>query len=241
MSDNHAYIPGWFGKIPALGDFASRRLPQNFISLWDSWLQHSIATSQTQLGDKWLDIYLNSPIWRFILMPGLCGPKAWTGIIMPSVDKVGRYFPITIALSVEAHSDFLVTIFKANHWFDSIEQIALASLDVEFSMENLEQGLALHIFPAHYSDHEKNPAAKQLAELWQTAAQENSLQLPALEGMSKLIHTASLDLFSLMGAGKTIWWRNLSSYGSLTNGPVKWRNFMGLPAPNHFIEMLAGN
>lgn len=240
MTENTAQIPGWFGKIPALGDFASRRLPQTFINLWDQWLQESIAASRQQLGEKWLDTYLNSPIWRFVVMPGLCGPKAWTGIIMPSVDKVGRYFPFTIAHSVEAHSDFLTAIFKAQHWFDAIEQIALSALDIEFSLDNLEQGLAAHAFPAHYSEHEKNPAAKQLAERWLSPQAQNDLQLPNLEGMSKLIHCASLDLFAMSGAGRSIWWRNQSNYGALASGPVKWRDVAGLPQAPQYSLMLQG-
>ncbi|HET8707468.1 MAG TPA: type VI secretion system-associated protein TagF, partial [Pseudomonadales bacterium] len=216
------------------------RLPQNFLQLWDHWLQDSVAASRAQLGDKWLDIYLNSPIWRFVLMPGVCGPKAWTGVIMPSVDKVGRYFPFTIAHSVEAHSDFLVAIFRAQHWFDEIEQIALSALDVEFSLDNLEQALAAHTFPAHYSEHEKNPAAKQLAERWLLSQSQTDLQLPSLDGMAKLIQHASLDLFAMRGAGRSIWWRNQSNYGAVANGPVKWRDVEGLPSCSLYGAMLQG-
>ena len=31
-------VPGWFGKLPGLGDFASRRLPDTFVAAWDRWL-----------------------------------------------------------------------------------------------------------------------------------------------------------------------------------------------------------
>ena len=31
--------PGWFGKLPGMGDFAHRRLPEPFRSAWDRWLQ----------------------------------------------------------------------------------------------------------------------------------------------------------------------------------------------------------
>ena len=30
------------------------------------------------------------PIWRFVLLPGLIGSNGWAGVLMPSVDRVGR-------------------------------------------------------------------------------------------------------------------------------------------------------
>src|SRR5262249_35940975 len=40
-----AAIPGWYGKLPSLGDFASRRLPVEFVKAWDSCLQEVIPAS----------------------------------------------------------------------------------------------------------------------------------------------------------------------------------------------------
>jgi len=92
--------PGFYGKVPGLGDFVSRRLPQAFIDPWDVWLQAAIASSRQQLGEQWLDIYLTSPLWRYALSPGSCGARGWAGVLMPSVDRVGRYFPLTIAVAL---------------------------------------------------------------------------------------------------------------------------------------------
>ncbi len=87
-------IVGFYGKLPVVGDFVSRRLPNEFIKPWDGWLQSAIAASREELGDEWLNSYLTSPIWRFLLSPGVCGNKAVAGIMMPSVDRVGRYYPL---------------------------------------------------------------------------------------------------------------------------------------------------
>ena len=92
---------GFYGKIPSLGDFVSRRLPRRFITPWETWLQEAMANSRQQLGDSWLDNYLTSPMWRFALTPGICGESGWAGIIMPSVDRVGRYYPFTLATRLE--------------------------------------------------------------------------------------------------------------------------------------------
>src|ERR1043165_7880768 len=60
QTDAPSNIAGWYGKMPCLGDFASRRLTPDFITPWDAWLQRSIATSRQQLGEQWLEIYLTS-------------------------------------------------------------------------------------------------------------------------------------------------------------------------------------
>jgi type VI secretion system protein ImpM len=62
---------GLFGKLPAHGDFIYRNLPSNFINAWDAWLQGFVGSSQEQIGESWLDVYLTSPIWRFVLSDGV--------------------------------------------------------------------------------------------------------------------------------------------------------------------------
>jgi type VI secretion system protein ImpM len=88
---------GFYGKLPARGDFVRAGLPREFTDLWDDWLQSVIAGSQSTMGDSWLSAYLEAPIWRFTLPPGMCGSLAALGLLMPSVDKAGRYFPLTFA------------------------------------------------------------------------------------------------------------------------------------------------
>src|SRR5437867_1937956 len=143
-------VAGWYGKIPSLGDFASRRLPTNFISTWDAWLQDSITASRRLLADRWLDVYLRAPMWRFALMPGVCGERAWAGVLMPSVDKVGRHFPLTLALPLEAesHGELMVTVsMEAQAWYGELEKLAPSALGIDFSADDLERGLAEIPFP----------------------------------------------------------------------------------------------
>ena len=137
-----APIPGWYGKLPCLGDFASRRLPREFIENWDAWLQRSIAASRRELGERWLDLFLTSPMWRFALAPGACGRDAWAGLLVPSVDKVGRYFPLTIAVPLERCDADLTEVFAAHSWYAEIEKVALAALNVDYAPSELEAALA---------------------------------------------------------------------------------------------------
>jgi len=120
---------GFHGKLPVRGDFLTANLPRSFVDPWDAWLQAGIAASQAQLGERWLSIYLESPIWRFVLSPGACGPQAWAGVLMPSVDKVGRYFPLTIATELPDGPSVLETVTTATTWFERAEAIAMQALD----------------------------------------------------------------------------------------------------------------
>ncbi|WP_428353117.1 type VI secretion system-associated protein TagF [Methyloprofundus sp.] len=50
---------GYYGKVSTHGDFVSKGLPASFIDPWDAWLQETVVSSQQQLGDDWLNCYLN--------------------------------------------------------------------------------------------------------------------------------------------------------------------------------------
>jgi type VI secretion system protein ImpM len=88
---------GFYGKLPSEGDFVTRRLPWGFTTAWDDWLQQGMQASRAALGERWLELYLSAPIWRFQVAPGVCGPVGWRGLFFASVDRVGRYFPLTLA------------------------------------------------------------------------------------------------------------------------------------------------
>ncbi|MGJ7614508.1 MULTISPECIES: type VI secretion system-associated protein TagF [unclassified Variovorax] len=96
-----AELPGWYGKLPGMGDFAHRRLPESFRSVWDAWLQRGLARLRDRHAD-WTERYLEAPVWCFALGPLVVGERAWIGVLMPSVDGVGRYFPFTLAVELDA-------------------------------------------------------------------------------------------------------------------------------------------
>ena len=88
---------GFCGKLPSRGDFVEAGLPRAFAENWDAWLQTAIAGSAEILGGNWTQAWLRAPVWSFRLPSGACGPEAAMGVWMPSVDRVGRHFPITLA------------------------------------------------------------------------------------------------------------------------------------------------
>ncbi|MEJ2593369.1 MAG: type VI secretion system-associated protein TagF [Candidatus Thiodiazotropha sp.] len=139
LSDSR--VPGFYGKIPTLGDFVSRRLPRSFTAPWETWLQEVITGSRDRLGDIWLEHYLTSPLWRFALSPGICGEQAWAGVLMPSVDRVGRYYPFTLAGRLDPACNLFRFMEREEGWYARLETLALSCLEDDFSMETLEQQL----------------------------------------------------------------------------------------------------
>ncbi len=128
---------GVYGKLPMHGDFVSRNLPAAFIKRWDEWLQLYIASSKEQMGDEWLDIYLTSPIWRFVLSSGVIDQQHWAGIMLPSVDQVGRYYPFSMVMPLAPELNPFEFISFHTHWFEEIEELALQALDEQFSVDQL--------------------------------------------------------------------------------------------------------
>ena len=86
----------WYGKLPARGDFVGRGLPARWRSDWDAWLQRGIALAATTLDDSALRERLSAfAPWRYLALPA--AGEIWCGIIVPSQDRVGRVFPLTLA------------------------------------------------------------------------------------------------------------------------------------------------
>lgn len=132
---------GLFGKIPAQGDFIERNLQRSFSLPWDDWLQRCLASSREQLGERWLDNYLSSPIWRFALSAGAVDNLAWAGILMPSVDRVGRYYPLTVTQSIPANTNLFEFMVRNEIWYESLETVAMASLKDDINADALIEQL----------------------------------------------------------------------------------------------------
>lgn len=130
---------GFFGKIPARGDFVRAGLPRSFIETWDAWLQGVIAGSREILGETWLPAWMEAPIWRFALGPGIAGPDAVLGLWIPSVDRAGRHFPLTLAY-VAAGSVWALHRAAAG-WLDAAERIGLAALEEDTPPDIMAEAL----------------------------------------------------------------------------------------------------
>src|SRR3569833_2368614 len=133
LADRRLSMPGatvgFFGKLPSHGDFIERRVSGAFRDLWDAWMQRSIVESQQEMGGRWRDYYLTSPIWRFYLCDGVAGAASYAGILLPSVDLVCRYFPLTVVVELPAGGAAAGFARAATAWFETIEQLCAAALE----------------------------------------------------------------------------------------------------------------
>lgn len=138
-----ARVAGWHGKLPALGDFATRRLDAGFVEPWDAWLSQGLAQLRQQ--PEWPSAYLASPSWRFLLLPGVlagaAGQGCWAGVLMPSVDRVGRYYPLTIALALPALPGTLAEVEALWTWLAQLDDAAADALHDDWSIDTLEAEL----------------------------------------------------------------------------------------------------
>jgi type VI secretion system protein ImpM len=137
--------PGWHGKLPTLGDFASRRIDPDFLAAWDHWLATGMLALREQQGAAWLDAYLTSPSWRFLLMPGVLagdpGTHVWAGVLMPSVDRMGRYFPFTLVRALDERAVAVRQMPALWAWLARLDDLAAQALQDDWGIERLEEEL----------------------------------------------------------------------------------------------------
>uniref|UniRef100_UPI0022EB3ED1 type VI secretion system-associated protein TagF n=1 Tax=Falsiroseomonas oryzae TaxID=2766473 RepID=UPI0022EB3ED1 len=130
---------GFVGKLPARGDFVARGLPRSFAEPWDAWLSIALPGSREILGEDWLPAWLEAPVWRFALPAGQCGPDAAAGVLLPSVDRSGRHWPLTLGAVFPGLSAAPV---PEAAWLDALEEAGLAAILSDAEPEQVAEMLA---------------------------------------------------------------------------------------------------
>lgn len=139
---------GAFGKMPSLGDFFQLNAPAGFVRVWDDWVQSTLMAAQQAGGAAWDDQYMSAPIWRFTLAAGLAGPAKVMGVLMPSVDRVGRRFPLSLMAGIEGDCAATSDHLGGSEIFEKLEDLALAALDDGMDRDRLKQSLDEIAVPA---------------------------------------------------------------------------------------------
>lgn len=167
-------IAGFYGKLPARGDFIRVGLTHAFTDPWDDWLRIAIAGSRERMGEDWLPAYLESPIWRFTLPAGLCGTQPVVGLMLPSVDKAGRYFPLTFAALCDAGSD-------TEAWLDRCEEAGFAALEQDLSPDAIAAMIAPS--PTVLRDRDRTDAENHESVWWTQGSPRVSASRLVLPGL----------------------------------------------------------
>jgi type VI secretion system ImpM family protein len=129
---------GFFGKVLSKGDFISSNLPGNFIQPWDNWLRLTLAHCGERLGERARSSFLLSPVWRFVLGPGCAGPQAWAGVIASSSDRIGRIYPLTLAVGLDGESPSIMLMSDWTDGFERLIDLALAMVRDESAVERAD-------------------------------------------------------------------------------------------------------
>jgi type VI secretion system protein ImpM len=127
---------GFYGKIPARGDFVCVGLPRGFVDPWHAWMERMLLASRAELGEEWRPAWLEAAVWRFALSSGLCGPEPVVGLWLPSVDRVGRYFPLTFAV-IPRSGEAVELIRDAGGFFRIAEEAGRAALEEDLPPDAL--------------------------------------------------------------------------------------------------------
>ena len=215
-------VVGFYGKLPGAGDFVGRRLPSDFVDRWDRQFQHAVETGRRELSEAWPEAWRHGVPWRFVLAPQVCGNSAWCGVIAPSVDRLGRAFPMVLA--APGAGDVSPILGHAT-WFDALERVFRRAQHEAVSIEDFDSEVAAlpHPLSAAPGLHERLSglpwdsgqwrlelptdavAGAMLAEMWkQLAMQPEPWCLWWREGAASVLATRGLP----------------SSYAALLDAPA---------------------
>jgi type VI secretion system protein ImpM len=218
---------GLFGKLGARRDFIALATPRRFLEIWEPWIQGCMSASQHQLGAGWQNAFLTAPLWRFWLGADLAGTTV-LGVFMPSVDGVGRYYPLTLlAVAEPAQAIPPPDLDAQEQWFGPAEDFLLATLDRTRSFEDISAALEALAPPAMEGLACRSGAVLRLGETMVGAITAGMTFQSALETLRQNNHATS--------AAASFWWTE----GGAEFPPMALA-VRGLPDPFHYSRMLIG-
>ena len=218
---------GLFGKLPAKRDFIAANAPRRFLEVWEPWLQAGVAMSKQILGANWSDSYNRAPIWRYWLGADFCGEPT-IGVFMPSVDGVGRSFPLAI-FAGEGDGSLPPPELEPNDaWCEAAEAILLDALDPGATLEAIADRVASMPAPA------TRPRSSEAAGFQELP--EGAVVVRDIDRNVSLAFLAARRFGHCRAfASQSFWW-TIGGEGF----PPLALSCVGLPPPTRFVDMLTG-
>lgn len=149
----------WFGKLPSVGDFVSRRMPYPLQQFWDHLCASGMESLKAGGGVSGWDVWRGCPKWAFLL-PAQAGiPLSQLGVLAPSCDRVGRNYPFLVTLPLPAGRIAELVPSAASlclAWGEVIAQAQVARLGIEELDAQLQAALEQVLMsPADIQDAER--------------------------------------------------------------------------------------
>ena len=218
-------VPGFYGKMRGAGDFVQRRLPPDFLDVWDRNFSRAIAESRDLLCERWLPVYHASPAWRFLLSPGVCNDAAWAGVLAPSADRVGRCFPMMIGTRLASGTRLPGVLYDGGRWFGAAERLAAAAQhDQRVNAQMFDQAVGALQVPAEPDE----PTVPRLPESLDRDKRDYWLSLPDMTAPMLAALWAHLA-----PGGCGLWWS--AGNDAITSRVLVGR---GLPTTEVFVAFL---
>ena len=214
---------GMFGKLPSKRDFVAYNMPRPFLDQWEAWLQTALATSKLKLGSQWQDIFLTMPIWRFWFGAEVFG-QAVTGALMPSVDGIGRYFPLCLCACAPPETILRSPPCKdLDTWHESCEAFLLQMLEDHLALEPLALLEKLAFAPTEILGH--SPETLGSVKRW-------TAEGDTLEQLFKAFGTYNQQAAH---SSKSYWWTKGGA-----NQPAQLLAMQGRADDNFLMSMMTG-
>lgn len=229
MSTSPSIDACWFGKLPSIGDFVGRRMPHALATDWDYWLRSGLDQLRSEAPESWTQRFIHSPIWFFLTPARVTGVPA-CGVIAPSVDRVGRFYPLTVMSLAGAQQQAMAEPATLSRFLAGAHAAVVDARRLPLSPDELDARLAA--LPSPF-EHRAAPAmppliADILADL--EAASEAT-------GAASPVAMPSADLRSVLakGADSSVWWVSPTaqwsfqefSLGGALHRPLFLRLFQG--------------
>lgn len=135
-------MAGYYGKVPAKGDFVSKGLSREVMDKFHEFFSAGLQSTIDQLEGSWLEYYSVGPIWYFFIQPEVVNKSAWLGIWMPSVDRVGRHFPLLIMEPIENDISSLADLGYYQHSILEFENMILDTLESDIDTNSVLEGIS---------------------------------------------------------------------------------------------------
>ena len=139
---------GWYGKLPASGDFVSRRIPRSLLDMLDDWLSRGLAEMQASLPDEWRASFAAAPAWYFTIPASVGGGDTLIGLIVPSHDRVGRAFPLCAGIVLPPDAVVGQLLADAHGWLSRLGEVVVRARDRGLPLEEFDAAVRAIALPS---------------------------------------------------------------------------------------------
>ena len=137
-------MAGFFGKLPTLGDFISRGLPDETVAAVSRLLDRAFSAAVRRMDGQWYDRCQSEPALAFAVSEGVLGAGRWIGLLRPSIDRYGRSYPLLVMAPLPAVLPVGLAPHQLDVWLESMQVAMLAAIDGSVDPDHLQAVLDNH-------------------------------------------------------------------------------------------------